>query len=179
MKSKIRIELDKGNNPILRISHVDSEDLRDKAVGKFVEYGGVRYLHHVYDEVDWTKQVAIEARGVYDYNDLLALESYYAHTVSTVLRETLSKIIKEYFEGDFEGYARFVTHSFSSGKVELFLVHNSDTLESSGNLVGEILSYRKFHSKIYNLLDTWIEKHKSRLDIPVEKEIRPNSVHRK
>lgn len=73
MKSKIRIELDKGNNPILRISHEDSEDLRDKAVGKFIEYGGVRYLKHVYDEVDWTKKLATEACGVYSYSDLAEL----------------------------------------------------------------------------------------------------------
>lgn len=38
-------------------------------------------------------------------------------------------------------------------------------LESSGNLVGEVLSYRKFQDKIYILLDTWIDKHKDSLPI--------------
>lgn len=37
MKSKIQIDLDWDNQPIIRITHVDSEDVRDKMVKRFLQ----------------------------------------------------------------------------------------------------------------------------------------------
>lgn len=40
MKSKIRIEIDHDNQPIIRINYVSTDDVRDKLVKKFLESFG-------------------------------------------------------------------------------------------------------------------------------------------
>lgn len=37
MKSKIRIDLDQTNTPVIMVDYIESEDVRDKMVGRFIE----------------------------------------------------------------------------------------------------------------------------------------------
>lgn len=44
MKSKIRIDLDQSNNPVIMVDYIESEDVRDKMVGRFIEGFGLNSL---------------------------------------------------------------------------------------------------------------------------------------
>jgi hypothetical protein len=62
MKSKIQIDIDHDNQPIIRIDYIQSEDVRDKMVKRFLETFG--------SEVCWAK-FQYEGHGV----DLIGVNS--------------------------------------------------------------------------------------------------------
>lgn len=73
MKSRISIDVDHDNQPIIKIDYVPSEDVRDKLVKKFMEtFSGhlwARFLYADFSNPDYIKTTVIRPIKLEELND--------------------------------------------------------------------------------------------------------------